>query len=125
MSMRQNDLREQMQKIRAEREKAKKDEEIQHPNVSLIMNNIAPIITDFIKGDPLLEIHSTDLHGFYIVYANVKKCRLSISASNRDSINVDMISDSGYVPVYSGILKEKEIKNAVKNALLNWYGTIL
>ncbi len=124
-----NDFRTQMQKLKMERERERMDH--LNPNnaqdqtvIDRVVSAITPVLKAFVDTDRFLEIQSSDFRNFYITYANIKICVISVSAANLDNINIEAVFNSISTRIYSESYNEKEIKNVVKNVLLNWYRSL-
>lgn len=124
-----SDFRAQINKLKIEREKDKKDhfdsDNVQDQVViDRVVPAITPVLKAFVNTDRFLEIQSSDFRSFYITYANAKLCVISVSVANLDNINIEAVFNSSSTSIYSGSYNEKGIKDAVKNALLNWYRSL-
>jgi hypothetical protein len=92
--------------------------------IDRVVSAITPVLKAFVNTDRFLEIQSSDFRSFYITYANIKLCVISVSAANLDKINIEAVFNSSSTSIYSENYNEKEIKDAVKNVLLNWYRSL-
>lgn len=120
------DLRQEMLKLKSERKNpTEQNDEQDSAILGRIKLAIEPVLNAFVDSDRSLDIQSNGLRDVYIAYAHTKICRISISATSLDSTNVSILADSVSSGIYSGEFNQGEIKNAVKNALLNWYRTLL
>ena len=124
-----SDFREQIKKLKIDREKDRKDHSdsgnVQDQVViDRVVSAITPVLKAFVNTDRFLEIQSGDFRSFYITYANAKLCVISVSVANLDNINIDAVFKTSSTSIYSESYNEKGIKDAVKNALLNWYRSL-
>jgi hypothetical protein len=120
------DLRDQMKKLKNEKKsKSRGDQDDVNDVIKRVKSEMMPVITAFVDTDRTLEMQSNTSRAIYISYANAKLFGLWVSATRLDSINIDAVFDSVSTRIYSGSFIEKEIRSAVKNALLDWYRIII
>lgn len=80
-----------------------------------------PVLKAFLETDRFLNIQSNSERGVYIAYANTKICGILVSATSLEDIDITFASGSILTCIYRGQLNKKEIRNEVKNALIDWY----
>ncbi|WP_127499142.1 hypothetical protein [Paenibacillus glycanilyticus] len=120
------DFRDQLKKLKNEKKnKSNWDQEDVNDVIKRVKSEMLPVITAFVDTDRTLEIQSNRSRAIYISYANSRVYGLLVSATSLDRINIDAVFDSYSTRIYSGSFIEKEIKTAVKNALLDWYRRII
>lgn len=89
-----------------------------------VKSTIYPVLKVFVETDHSLEVRES-AKDFYITYAYAKICRISVMAASAEDIEVGLTVDSVSSPIYSGNFNDKEIKNAVKVQLMNWYHSLV
>ncbi|GMK49094.1 hypothetical protein [Paenibacillus glycanilyticus] len=120
------DFRDQLKKLKNEKKnKSNWDQEDVNDVIERVKSEMLPVIKAFVDTDRTLEIQSNRSRAIYISYANSRVYGLLVSATSLDRINIDAVFDSYSTRIYSGNFIEKEIKTAVKNALLDWYRRII
>jgi hypothetical protein len=120
------DFRDQMKKLKNEKKhKSYSDQEDVNDVIKRVKSEMMPVIKAFVDTDRTLEMQSNRSRAIYISYANSRLYGLWVSATSLDSINIDAVFDSVKTRIYSGSFMEKEIRTAVKNALLDWYRIII
>ncbi|WP_201008980.1 hypothetical protein [Paenibacillus glycanilyticus] len=120
------DFRDQLKKLKNEKKnKSNWDQEDVNDVIIRVKSEMLPVIKAFVDTDRTLEIQSNRSRAIYISYANSRVYGLLVSATSLDRINIDAVFDSYSTRIYSGSFIEKEIKTAVKNALLDWYRRII
>ncbi|AZN39426.1 hypothetical protein [Paenibacillus albus] len=120
------DFRDQIKKLKQEKmNKTHWAQDDAKDVLERVNSEMMPVIRAFVDTDRALEMQSNTFRAIYISYANVRILGLLVSATSSDSINIDAVFDSVSTCIYSGSFIEKEIKTAVKNALIDWYSKII
>ncbi|SEO41037.1 hypothetical protein [Paenibacillus sp. OV219] len=120
------DFRDRIKKLKQEKmNKNHWDQDDVTDVIERVKSEMMPVIRAFVETDRTLEIQSNTFRAIYLSYANARIYGLWVSATHLDSINIDAVFDSISTRIYSGSFIEKEIKTAVKNALLDWYSKII
>lgn len=86
---------------------------------------ILPVVQAFVDMDRTLEMQSNTSRVIYISYANARIYGLWVSATSLDNICIEATFDSYSTRIYVGRFNEREMKSAVKHALLDWYRRII
>lgn len=123
------DIRAKMESIRKQKEKSREPAVSGNANTLESINQlIMPTVEAFVKQDRSLAVQYSDIQDIFIAYGFHKVCRLSISTQG-DRVEIDIQHDSGMkTPIYSGNYGkknlEKQIKESVKEGLLQWYTSL-
>lgn len=119
------DFRDQIKQLKQERmNKSRWYQDDANDVIERVKSEMLPVIRAFVETDRALEMQSTTARAIYISYANAKIFGLWVSATSLENISIDAVFDSISTCIYAGGFIEKEIKAAVKHALLDWYSKL-
>lgn len=119
-----DDLHARMEQIQNNRLNRKTEQESRNGSKEIITQVqalVRPVINAFIESDRSLLLQSADSNSFFVSFGYSHVIHVSITASSEETIAIMLQSDSHSHMVYSGDLNQRDIQDALKTSLLDWY----